>query len=475
MSHEEVIKQKVKDAFKAWDVNDDGIISKNEMKTVLLKLLNKQSSVSEEDIEAFMKEADQNDNGVIEYDEFLEWVLRPGAKLTTTASGKVAAFDLEGCLRPLYDVYDKNGDGQVSWEEFEECYCILANSLSLSVPKGANTPGGAPWMKSADEGGTVFQQIDTDHDKWVSFKEFCQWQREALANSGLHSEDLKELIPNLARQLSRVYKLSEGSSGEVDETDEKALQRLIDNIAATTRDLWNTEKAAQSALLTRGHFTNRWTEPPIGLNIQRLVKLHMKLVPGMMLGVEKLDLEVVAIPQVPDDVDTLPERDNRLWLAQIVQIVTLKTGKVQKENPSFYIFKDMQWKAIEEDPKTIFTASISTMAPELRVFCALKTEANFGMKIKWDQILKALLMCVDNEWMTKENFDLYNQHMESLAVQMLQSDARNQIDDGPGTIDQDAVVKKLEAHVKVPPRSVMAKLSELGIFEVSSVWADFMD
>merc|ERR1719428_980452 len=106
-------------------------------------------------------------------------------------------------------------------------------------------------------------------------------------------------------------------------------------------------------------YTNRWSEPPVGLNVMRLKGIHMKLVPGMMLGVEKLDLEVLAIPSVPDDPDSPPEREERTWLAQIVQIVTLRNGKVQKERPNYYIFTSMQWKAIEDqDAAALFNASL---------------------------------------------------------------------------------------------------------------------
>jgi len=477
MAFDDVVKQKVKDAFKSWDSNGDGIISKNEMKAVLLKLLNKHTStVTEEDLDSFMKEADRNDNGVIEYEEFLEWVLRPGAKITTTCSGKLATFDLEVTLRPLYEVYDKNGDGTVTWEEFEECFCILSNSLKLSRPaKAGRNSVGPEWAGDASQGKMVFSGVDKDGDRKVSFSEFCEWQREALSNSGLHSEDLKELIPNLARQLKRIYKMSEMDGHEVEETDQRVLERLIDNIAATTRDLWNTEQAANSQLKTRGFFPNRWTEPPIGLNPKRLMTLHMKLVPGMMLGVEKLDLEVLVLPQSPDDPDVPPERDNRTWLAQIVQIVTHKSGKIQREPPCYYSFSNLQWKAIDEDAMVLFKTAVDTMAPELRVFCMLKTEANFGVKLKWDQIVKALGSCKEWGWLTQDQLDLYTSNMESMAVELLRKDQANNMDQEKIEIDTATVGKKLQAYVKVAPRGVMAKLSDLGVFEVSSVWVDFMD
>ena len=38
---------------------------------------------------------------------------------------------LQACVRPLYDVYDQDGDGLVSMEEFIGCQTILQNSLGL--------------------------------------------------------------------------------------------------------------------------------------------------------------------------------------------------------------------------------------------------------------------------------------------------------------------------------------------------------
>ena len=38
---------------------------------------------------------------------------------------------IQACVRPLYDVYDQDGDGLVSMEEFIGCQTILQNSLGL--------------------------------------------------------------------------------------------------------------------------------------------------------------------------------------------------------------------------------------------------------------------------------------------------------------------------------------------------------
>lgn len=464
--HEGAIKQKVKDAFKQWDVNADGHISKNEMKAVLIKLLKKDNDVSEEDVEEFMLDADKNQNGIIEYDEFLDWILRPGAKMTTGASGHIHTFDLQEVLKPLYDVYDKNRDGKVSWEEFEECFVILANSLQLSQPTGSKKSVNLPW--EADEGKDVFTRIDKDKDRWVSFSEFCEWQREALANSGLHNEDLKELIPGLARQLRRVYELSEDVQ-KAQATDQRTLERIIGNIADFTRDLWNAEKAAESRMNKSSTFYNRWTEPPIGFNINKLKGMHMRLVPGMMLGVEKLDLEILAIPMPPDSADEPPVREDREWLAKVIQMITLRNGKVQKDAPIFYRFSDLAW-ASEEGGAAAFEDALSKMSPELRVFCQLKTEANFGTNIGWQQIQSSLQASELAGWIAKDQVKLYNDHMTALMFKEMKANK-----DEVRKLDEALVSEAMDESLSMAPRSVMAKLSELDIYQVSGIWADFME
>eukprot|EP00438_Fugacium_kawagutii_P016017 Skav233584 [mRNA] locus=scaffold2520:255747:256735:- [translate_table: standard] len=95
-------------------------------------------------------QADKNRNGIIEYNEFIEWLQQPMATVRMGSQG-LEYFDLEAwprgrskrlvvqqaemrglaCVRPLYDVYDQDGDGLVSMDEFIGCQTILQNSLGL--------------------------------------------------------------------------------------------------------------------------------------------------------------------------------------------------------------------------------------------------------------------------------------------------------------------------------------------------------
>jgi len=67
--------EEIREAFAAWDTDDSGVISREELKDVMMKL---ESSMSESDIDKLMAVADTNQNGTIEIDEFIDWVLRDG-------------------------------------------------------------------------------------------------------------------------------------------------------------------------------------------------------------------------------------------------------------------------------------------------------------------------------------------------------------------------------------------------------------
>ncbi|CAK0829844.1 unnamed protein product, partial [Prorocentrum cordatum] len=73
-------------------------------------------------------------------------------------------------------------------------------------------------------------------------------------------------------------------------------------------------------------------------------------------------------------------------------------------------------------PASASACAVCTVAPlhggcPCQVFCMLKTEANFGVKLKWDQIVKALGSCKEWGWLTQDQLDLYTSNMESMAVE----------------------------------------------------------
>lgn len=464
---------RIKEIFRQWDKDGNGCISKNEMKAVILRIMPKGTAMSEADVESCMVEADKNGNGVVDYDEFVDWLQKPGSKISKTSRGTVAVFDLASVLLPLFEVYDRDSNGRITKEEFEECHCILQNALAMR-PKAPST-GEKAFMGL--DAGEAFTQIDVNSDHYITFKEFVEWQRKALEKSGLLSEDLEDLVPALARQLKRVFKMSDmAAKGDPNAVDDKVLNRIIDNLSSYARDLWNGCQAGRErdqeseASPSVVHYTNRWTEPPVGLNIQRLKGIHLKLVPCPMVNADKVDLEVLCVPKpAPED----EPRAKRTWLAKVVRKITDKSGHTVIEEPFNYEFEKLNWHMMDRDPKAAaqeFEEALAALPPELRVFCLLKTEANFGTKITWSGIQAALETAVDCGILTSDQHNEYVEHMTSMLVRALRVEGLH--GNLPRQLQRTAEMQL--ASVVQAPRNVMATLSELGIFKVSSVWADFM-
>jgi len=64
----------VEEAFKKWDITGDGAISKYELHAALTQL-----GMSEAQVDQCFKSADLSRDGVLQYEEFLEWVFRDPA------------------------------------------------------------------------------------------------------------------------------------------------------------------------------------------------------------------------------------------------------------------------------------------------------------------------------------------------------------------------------------------------------------
>ncbi|KAL3728095.1 hypothetical protein ACJRO7_032789 [Eucalyptus globulus] len=66
------IEEELKEAFKVIDKDQDGYISPNELKQVMIKLGEK---LTEEELEEMMREADLDGDGQINYEEFIRMIL----------------------------------------------------------------------------------------------------------------------------------------------------------------------------------------------------------------------------------------------------------------------------------------------------------------------------------------------------------------------------------------------------------------
>ena len=139
-------------AFAQFDVNGDGKISLNELRTAMRKL-----GAREARAEELMAAIDSNHDGVIDFAEFCKTV----APLYDGASG---------ALRDVFDFIDAAGDGVISRQEASR---IVANLCDMSAALGGTS------QLSFD---SFWAAVDRDADGTVSFDEFIQLFRRRDAS-----------------------------------------------------------------------------------------------------------------------------------------------------------------------------------------------------------------------------------------------------------------------------------------------------
>ena len=108
MTEAEDLKE-LRQMFTKWDTNADGHISLDELKQHMAEITSV-FQLAEPDILKMMKAADSNDDGYVDYTEFL-----------------TAAFDKRKLLSEVnidraFNIFDVNGDGQISREELKQVF-----------------------------------------------------------------------------------------------------------------------------------------------------------------------------------------------------------------------------------------------------------------------------------------------------------------------------------------------------------------
>ncbi|CAE7432447.1 CML10 [Symbiodinium natans] len=474
---------KTKEIFQKWDVHGTGVITRKRLRELLSQVAGK--AVTEEEIERCIAEADKNHNGLIEYNEFIEWLQQPCATVRMGSQG-LEYFSLEAAVRPLYDVYDQNGDGLVSMEEFVQCQTILQNCLGLrsqtaapledQFKKQLGKPEGSASLSVFDNSPKrVFGQVDADKSKGITFEEFLEWQRTRLVEARTPSKELEELLPALARQLKRVFRFDDSAEQDATgECDSKVLQKIVDNLAKFCVEIWSKkeedETKAKDIKVLMGktrHYTNRWTEPPVGLNVKKL-KAKFLATESCTKVTENMDLDLMVIPILAEGDDVNPR--SRVWLAQIIQKVTMKDGKVREDDPVYYEFESLSWHKTD-DAMYKFHTALDALPPELRMFSLLKAEADFGAKIAWEQVEKVLNRCLGHGIMNATQVAEYKNSMELRVMKALKEE---DLLSGLTAEESQKKVRDNLMAVSQRPQEIMAMMSDLKVFKVSSVWADFM-
>lgn len=135
----------LREIFRSFDRNKDGSLTQLELGSLLRSLGLKPSP---EQLEALIQKADTNNNGLVEFSEFVALVspeLLPAKSPYT-----------EEQLKQLFQMFDRDGNGFITAAELAHSMARLGHALT------------------AEELTGMIKEADTDGDGRISFREFSQ-------------------------------------------------------------------------------------------------------------------------------------------------------------------------------------------------------------------------------------------------------------------------------------------------------------
>ncbi|XP_061350869.1 calmodulin-like protein 3 [Gastrolobium bilobum] len=146
-------KDDLKKVFSTFDKNDDGFITRHELRE---SLRNIRIFMTDREIDDIVVKFDSNGDGLIDFDEF--------CLLTSESMGGNEEEEKEGIgkegeevnLKEAFDVFDKDKDGLISVEEL----ALVLTSLGLREGK------------KVEECKEMIRKVDMDGDGMVNFNEF---------------------------------------------------------------------------------------------------------------------------------------------------------------------------------------------------------------------------------------------------------------------------------------------------------------
>jgi len=134
----------LKEAFELFDKNHDGKIDGDELTAVLNSLGLKYSQT---EVDEMIKKADTNENGVVEYDEFITLMQRFSQKPSDLAT-------MDEKTREAFRVFDLDGNGFIDKDELKLVMERLGEHLS------------------EEDVSAMFKEADLNGDGQIDFDEF---------------------------------------------------------------------------------------------------------------------------------------------------------------------------------------------------------------------------------------------------------------------------------------------------------------
>jgi calmodulin len=131
-------------AFDAFDLNHDGVLTSSELKVVLIAF---GYHVTDEEVVTILTDLDANHNGVIDYPEFLGLIASHPPKPDAVKNIDEVAL--------AFALFDRDGNGQVSAEEFKLTMEVMGMAMTDAQVEEA------------------IKEADTNGDGKINYAEFA--------------------------------------------------------------------------------------------------------------------------------------------------------------------------------------------------------------------------------------------------------------------------------------------------------------
>ena len=196
-----VTKEQVEGVFESFDKDGDGHITIDELKSMLTELKLRTSigtgsiQSDKEDAQTLLDALDTDNNGSVEKNEFVEWVVRGLGRplrqrvawanksvrnrrldhflraVSETASGTKRRSEFRRHLRKIFYKFDLDQDGHIVQDEL----VAMMTEIRLVIGQGAADVAFAPQDAQA-----VIQAMDSDGNGKVEEDEFVNWMNDGL-------------------------------------------------------------------------------------------------------------------------------------------------------------------------------------------------------------------------------------------------------------------------------------------------------
>jgi len=149
----------LKEAFSLFDADHDGEITVHELGRVMR---NHGLNPTDDELKDMIRNVDKNSNGAIDFNEFIEMMLRRDSKAVRTIILDLGDDDVVHAFR----VFDRDGDGLISAEELK----LTMNNL------------GEPLTDY--EVRSMIEAADLDGDGRINFEEFARLMQQGVFEGG---------------------------------------------------------------------------------------------------------------------------------------------------------------------------------------------------------------------------------------------------------------------------------------------------